>query len=246
MIMRNMVIKIAYDGTDFCGWQVQPEGKSISSEIITAIHKITGQTVKLYGSGRTDAGVHAYAQTANFFTESKIPAEKFPTALNAYLPHSIVVTQAFEAEASFNARFSAVGKIYEYKILNDLFPSPFWVNRAWQIKYDLDLPTMKEACSVLEGEHDFKAFMASGSYVTDTVRTLYSLGIEKEENILTITAKGNGFLYNMARIITGTLVHVGCGKLSIADVKAILHSLDRTKGAITAPAQGLYLKEVLY
>lgn len=244
--MRNIVLTIAYDGTNYCGWQVQPEGKSISLEIINAVYKITKEKVKLYGSGRTDAGVHAYAQVANFYTESAIPAERLIGAINAYLPSEIVITNAYEADSKFNARFSAAGKIYEYKILNAPLPSPFWVNKTWHIKYKLDIQKMSEICRLLEGEHDFKAFMASGSFVKDTVRTLYELSIKKENDIITITAKGSGFLYNMVRIITGTLVQAGSGKLSAEDVKNILSSLDRTKGAITAPACGLYLKEVLY
>lgn len=244
--MRNIVLTIAYDGTNYCGWQVQPEGKSISLEIINAVYKITKEKVKLYGSGRTDAGVHALAQTANFYSDTKIPAHRLVGAVNAYLPPDIVVTDARDADIDFNARFSATGKIYEYKILNTPLPSPFWINKAWHVKQELDLSKMKKVCKILEGEHDFKAFMASGSYVKDTVRTLYELTVAKENDIITVSAKGSGFLYNMVRIITGTLVQVGRGKLSAEEVETILISLDRTKGAITAPACGLYLKEVLY
>ncbi len=225
---------------------MQPEGKSISLEIINAVYKITKEKIKLYGSGRTDAGVHALAQTANFYSDTKIPADRLVGAINAYLPPDIVVTNARDADIDFNARFSAVGKIYEYKILNTFLPSPFWMNKAWHVKQELDLSKMKEVCKILEGEHDFKAFMASGSYVKDTVRTLYQLTVTKENDIITVSAKGSGFLYNMVRIITGTLVQVGRGKLSAEEVETILLSLDRTKGAITAPAHGLYLKEVLY
>lgn len=244
--MKNIAIKIAYDGTEFCGWQVQPDGHSISAEIIRAYHCVTKETIKLYGSGRTDAGVHAYAQVANFFTESSIPPNRLIGAINAYLPKQIVVTDAWEAEMDFNARFSAKGKIYEYLILNTAMPSPFLTDRAWHVKYHLEIDRMKEAAEILQGEHDFKSFMASGSFVKNTVRTLYELRVERDGDLIRITARGNGFLYNMVRILTGTLVHVGRGKLSAADVEHILHSLDRTKGAITAPACGLYLKEVLY
>ena len=244
--MKNIAIKTAYDGTCFCGWQVQPDGRSVSAEIIGAIKSVTGETVKLYGSGRTDAGVHAYAQVANFFTETNIPPRRLIGAINAYLPKQIVVTDAWEADIDFNARFSAKGKIYEYLIQNAEIPSPFLTDRVWHIKYHLDIEKMREAAKLLEGEHDFKAFMASGSFVKDTVRTIYSLTIDREGDLIRITVKGSGFLYNMVRIIAGTLVHVGRGKLNVSDVEHILHSLDRTKGAITAPACGLYLKEVLY
>ena len=244
--MKNIAIKTAYDGTCFCGWQVQPDGRSVSAENIGAIKSVTGETVKLYGSGRTDAGVHAYAQVANFFTETNIPPRRLIGAINAYLPKQIVVTDAWEADIDFNARFSAKGKIYEYLIQNAEIPSPFLTDRVWHIKYHLDNEKMREAAKLLEGEHDFKAFMASGSFVKDTVRTIYSLNIDREGDLIRITVKGSGFLYNMVRIIAGTLVHVGRGKLNVSDVEHILHSLDRTKGAITAPACGLYLKEVLY
>ena len=244
--MRNIVITIAYDGTDFCGWQVQPNGNSIAAEIIKAIERITQETVKLYGSGRTDAGVHAYAQVANFYTEASLTLEKWIGALNAYLPETIAVIAAREEDMNFNARFSAKGKIYKYRIYNSRYPSPFMVNRAWRITYSLDMELKKQAAEILCGEHDFKAFMAAGSSVTDTVRTIYELDITKQDDLIEVQVKGNGFLYNMVRIIVGTLVHVGSGKITCEDLRSVLESQDRTKGAVTAPAYGLYLKEVFY
>lgn len=244
--MRNIAMTVMYDGTNYCGWQVQPNGVSVASQIIAAVKRVTGETVKLYGSGRTDSGVHALAQAANFYTESRIAGEQFRRALNAYLPPDVVVTRTWEAEEGFNARFSSCGKIYQYLINNGPLQSPFLLNRAWHVKYPLDLEKMRQAAAVLEGTHDFNAFMAAGSAVTSTVRTLYSLTCEREGDLITITAKGNGFLYNMVRILAGTLAYAGGGKLTTSQVRDILEGKDRTKGAITAPPHGLYLKEVLY
>jgi tRNA pseudouridine38-40 synthase len=244
--MRNILLTIAYLGTRYCGWQVQPNAVSVSSELIDAIAVLTGEHVKLYGSGRTDAGVHAYGQTANFHTNATIPTDKFAYALNAHLPDDIVVVHAAEVPEEFHARYDAVGKLYEYKVHYAPFPSPFLTDRAWNVRKELDLNAMESACAVLIGEHDFAALMASGSFVKDTVRTLYDLHFDINGEMITFYAKGNGFLYNMVRIIVGSLIQIGTGKLSSADLKEALQSADRTKAGITAPAQGLYLKEVYY
>lgn len=244
--MRNIKLGIAYDGTNYCGWQVQPNGVSVAGEILKAIKTITGESPSFYGSGRTDAGVHALCQTANFYTESKIEPYRMIAALNANLPADIRIIEASEADMDFNARFSAVGKTYCYRIVNAKILSPFEVNRAWLIKYGLDVEKMRAAAAMLVGEHDFKAFQSTGSYVTNTVRTISRLDVEKEGELITITVTGNGFLYNMVRIITGTLVYAGCGRVGKAQIEKMLNELDRTKGGITAPACGLYLKEVYY
>ena len=244
--MRNIVLKIAYDGTNYSGWQVQPNAQSISGQIIKAVRYVTGSEVNLYGSGRTDAGVHACGQTANFYTESDIPADKLMKAINSRLNKDIAVLEASEADLEFNARFSAVSKKYRYLIDNSQTHSPFLLNRAWHYKYPLDTEKMNEACGILTGEHDFFAFMATGSKVTNTVRTIFSLSCTRSKNLIEINVHGSGFLYNMVRIIAGTLVYAGGGKLACSDVEQMLLTKDRKKGGLTAPAHGLYLTEVIY
>ena len=244
--MRNIFIKLAYDGTNYCGWQVQPNENSICDELIRAIYAITKEKPVIYGSGRTDSGVHAYAQTANFFLNSQIPSEKLIGALNAKLPKDIVINELRDIDDSFNARYCAIGKEYQYNIYNSQFMSPFYVNRSWHVRGTLDIDAMKKAGEVLVGEYDFSAFMSSGSSIKSTVRTIYKLDINAENEIITVSVYGNGFLYNMVRIIVGTLVFVGQSRLTPSDVKEILDGCDRTKGAVTAPAEGLFLKQVLY
>ena len=244
--MRNIAIIVSYDGTDFCGWQVQNNGISVAQKINEAILSLTGKKSKLYGSGRTDSGVHAFGQCANFFTEFAAPCERIVLGLNAYLPPEIRVIRAYEVGKDFNARFSAAGKTYEYVIYNANVFSPFYINKAYWVKYNLEVEKMNEAAKVLLGEHDFSAFMAAGSPVKSTVRNLYELNAEKEGSIIKIKASSNGFLYNMVRILTGTLIYAAQGKLSPKDVQNILESGKREKGAPTAPPDGLYLKRVYY
>lgn len=244
--MRNILLTVMYDGTAYFGWQLQPDKPTIAREIMVAMEKIIGEAHTLYVSGRTDAGVHALMQTANFYTESKISAEKLVTALNAKLPRDIVVVSAKDVSLDFNARGSAKGKTYTYLIYNARQLSPFYADRAWHIRHELNIEAMKNAARVLEGTHDFKSFMAAGSIVTNTVRTIYAIDVSKEGPLVKFRVSGNGFLYNMVRIIAGTLMYAGSGKLSADDVKAILEARDRTQGAKTAPPEGLYLTEVRY
>ena len=244
--MRNIKLEISYDGTNYSGWQVQPNAPSISGEIIKAIKYITGNDVNLYGSGRTDAGVHALGQVANFYTESNIRTDQFKNAINSRLNKDIAILSVSEEDQDFNARFSAKTKTYKYLIDNSQTHSPFLLNRAWQYKYQLNIDDMNEACEILKGEHDFFAFMATGSSVKSTVRTIYTISCEKRENLIELNVHGNGFLYNMVRIIAGTLVYVGGGKLKSGDVEQMLLTKDRKKGGLTAPSHGLYLMKVYY
>ena len=244
--MRNIKLEISYDGTNYCGWQIQPNAESVSGEIIKAIKYITGKDVNLYGSGRTDAGVHALGQVANFYTESDIPTEQLKNAINSRLNKDIAILSVSEEDQEFNARFSAKSKTYRYLIDNSQTHSPFLLNRAWQYKYPLNIDEMNAACEILKGEHDFFAFMATGSKVKSTVRTIYTISCEKHENLIELNVHGNGFLYNMVRIIAGTLVYVGGGKLKSSDVEQMLLSKDRKKGGLTAPSHGLYLMKVYY
>lgn len=246
--MRNIKLLIEYDGTNYSGWQIQPNASSIQQEIENAVLRITGQKCHLNGSGRTDAGVHARGQVANFKTESRVPAERFAYAINSMLPRDIVIKDSCEVDLDFHARFSAVGKKYSYQILNSQFPSALMRNYAYHINYGekLDLGKMKAAASLFLGEHDFFGFMATGSKVKDTIRTIYEISIKNENDSIQILYHGNGFLYNMVRIITGTLLNAAIGKISVSDIPEIICSKDRSLAGITVPACGLYLEEVIY
>lgn len=243
-----MVVKliIEYDGTAYCGWQVQPNGVTVQEEIEKALYKLTGQKVGITGSGRTDAGVHAEGQVASFKIEdTTIPAERFSFALNTILPEDIRILSSQKASEDFNARFSAKRKTYRYKMYVSKTCRPLKERYAYRID-DIDVDKMKSASKLLVGEKDFKCFCASNTSVKDTIRTVYSLCVERDKNDVTITVCGNGFLYNMVRIIAGTLLTVGEGKLDENGVKEILNGKNRTKAGRTLPAKGLTLLSVEY
>ncbi|MFV9568477.1 tRNA pseudouridine(38-40) synthase TruA [Thermoanaerobacter mathranii] len=244
--MRNIMIVVEYDGTNYHGWQYQKNAITVQEVLQKAIKKVTGEEVNLIGASRTDTGVHALYQVANFKTNTKIPAEKLPYALNSVLPDDIVITQAKDVEDSFHARYSAKRKRYKYLILNRKFRMPTMRNYCWHISYPLNVEKMKKAATYLIGTHDFSAFKASGSSKTSTIRTVYDLIIEKNEDFINIEIEADGFLYNMVRIIVGTLSYVGLGKIGENEVYNILASKDRTKAGITAPPQGLYLIKIIY
>lgn len=239
-------LKIEYDGTDYCGWQIQPNGVSVQEVITAAIKKITGEDAKLTGSGRTDAGVHAAGQVAHFDTGSSVPPEKFAYALNAVLPEDIKIISAEQASDDFNARFSAKRKTYEYHMYVSEFSHPLKSRYAVWINYPLDIEKMNSAAKLFEGEHDFKCFLAANSSVKNTVRTIYNTNVEKLGDEIIFSVTGNGFLYNMVRIMAGTLVAVGSGKLTERDVLKILESGERQSAGKTMPAKGLLLKSVEY
>lgn len=246
--MRNIKLIIEYDGTNYCGWQVQENGPSIQGSIEKALLAITSEKIKINGSGRTDAGVHARGQVANFTTSSKVPQEKFAYALNSLLPKDIVIKDSREVPLDFHARYSSVGKKYSYLIYNSKFPSALLRNYAYHIGYceRLDIGRIEKAAESFIGTYDFSGFMSTGSKVSDTVRTINELSIEKERELICIKYKGSGFLYNMVRIITGTLLYAGIGKINPEDIKDIILSKDRERAGITVPACGLYLEEVYY
>lgn len=246
--MRNIKLIIEYDGTNYCGWQVQENGPTIQGSLEKALYAVTGEKAAVNGSGRTDAGVHARGQVANFVTDSSIPGDRFTYALNNKLPRDIVIKESIEAASDFHARFSAIGKKYSYLIYNSKFPSALLRNYAYHVNYceRLDIDRIRKAAEAFIGTYDFSGFMATGSIVKDTVRTIYELSIEAEKDMLRFNFKGNGFLYNMVRIITGTLLYAGIGKIDPDEMKDIITSGDRTKAGITAPAHGLYLEEVYY
>ncbi|MEA5074697.1 MAG: tRNA pseudouridine(38-40) synthase TruA [Eubacterium aggregans] len=244
--MRNIKLTISYKGTAYAGWQFQKNAHSIEEALLDAIHQVTGEVVKLYGAGRTDAGVHAQGQVANFTTASRIPPERFALALNTKLPRDIRVMESHQVPEDFHSRYSAVGKIYAYTLYTAPIESPFYWDYTWHIREVLDLRAMDTAARAFCGEHDFRGFMSTGSAVKSTVRRIDTLTIEDHSPEIQLTIQGNGFLYNMVRIITGTLVAVGMGKIKAEDIPGIIESGDREQGGITAPAQGLMLKKVIY
>ena len=246
-IMRNIKLVIEYDGKEFNGWQKQPTKLNIQGEIERAIKQITGEEVDLTASGRTDAGVHALGQVANFKTNSNIPIEKIPIALNSNLKKSIVIKSAEEVEERFHSRLNCKRKTYRYIINNSKYGTAIYRNLETHIPMKLDIQKMQEAVKYFEGEHDFKAFKASGTSSKSSVRTIYKAEvIEAGNERIYIELTGNGFLYNMVRIISGTLVEVGLGKIEPNEIKTIIDSQKRENAGKTLPPQGLYLIKVEY
>jgi tRNA pseudouridine38-40 synthase len=245
--MRNILLTIAYDGTNYCGWQIQPNGMTIEEKLQMAFRRMDGSTVKVIGSGRTDARVHAEGQRANVKLTSTVPTNRIPYALNANLPSDIVVKAAMEVPMDFHARYSALGKTYRYRLYIGKFRDPIERNHHYHISEPLDISKLKEALELFKGTHDFKGFMAAGSSVKTTVRTIEKIEVQSEDlNTLDIYISANGFLYNMVRIIIGTVVDVGKGKITIKQVEEALKNQNRSSAGHTAPPQGLFLEEVRY
>ncbi len=244
--MRNLMIKLEYDGTNYNGWQIQPNGITIQEELMKAVKKLTGQDVTIYGSGRTDARVHARGQVANFHIDSNVKTQDFLGGLNHFLPQDIVILEVKEVAREFHARYWAQGKIYSYQVYNHPQRGALNRNYTYHISHKLDLSKMEEAGKLLIGKHNFKGFMNSGSNVESTVRTIYDLRINKRSHNIYFILEGNGFLYNMVRIIVGTLIEVGMGKRELKLVEEALKTGNRDLAGHTVPAQGLFLDKVLY
>ena len=244
--MRKIKIILQYDGSSYCGWQRQPNGTAIQEVLENSIQRIVGKKTNLIGSGRTDAGVHAEAQVAHFTTQSKMSERQFLKALNSLLPKDISICQVMEVSLEFNARRSAVRKQYRYTILNQDYPSALLHGRVWFIPYMLDLAAMRRAKKYLLGEHDFSAFRAANTDKNNPVRQLFKVELNKDGNLIHLIFEGNGFLKHMVRILVGTLVEVGRGKVRAKYVKDVLNSCDRSKAGPTAPPQGLCLIKVIY
>lgn len=244
--MRNIKLTIEYDGKDFNGWQKQPNKLNIQGEIERAIKDMTGEVVELIASGRTDAGVHALGQIANFKTNSNIPTEKIPIALNTKLKRSIRIIDAEEVEERFHSRYNCKRKTYRYVINNSENGTAIYRNLQYNFSGKIDENKMNKAIQYFVGEHDFKGFKASGTSSKSSVRTIYSGKVERSGNLVIIEVTGNGFLYNMVRIIAGTLLEVGIGKIKLEEIENIIKSGDRQKAGKTLPPQGLYLVDVCY
>ena len=245
--MRNIKLTIEYDGKDFNGWQKQPNKLNIQGEIERAIQEITKEeNIELNASGRTDAGVHALGQVANFKTNSNMPVQKFPIALNTKLKKSIVIKNAEEVDERFHSRYNCKQKTYRYVINNSDYGSAIYRNQEYHVPMKLDIEKMKKAVKYFEGEHDFKAFKASGTSSNNSVRKIFKTNIEVHDERIFIELTGSGFLYNMVRIISGTLVEVGLGKIEPDKIPEIILSKDRKRAGKTLPPQGLYLVKVNY
>ena len=244
--MRNIKLTIEYHGKDFNGWQKQPNQLNIQGEIERAIENITGETIELIGSGRTDAGVHALGQVANFKTTSNISIDKFAVAINSKLKKSIRVKKAEEVGERFHSRYCAHFKKYRYVINCSFTGTAIYRELEYQFPMELDVEKMKKAAKYFEGEHDFAAFKASGTSGKNSVRKIFKAEVLEREDKIWIELTGSGFLYNMVRIIAGTLLEVGIGKIKPEEIPEIIKSKDRKQAGKTLPAVGLYLVEVKY
>jgi len=258
--VRNVKLTIEYDGTQYLGWQVQSSRKkSIQQVLEKTLHKVLQEKIKLIASGRTDAGVHALAQVANFKTNSKLTADKLQKALNGLLPEDISIAKVEEKNLNFHSRFDAKSKVYRYNILNRSYPCALLRNTVYFYPYGLDIKLMRQEAGHLLGKHDFKSFCASGSSTKNTVRTIKRITIEKlhydlrpttydlnKGFLITVDIEADGFLYNMVRNIVGTLFEIGRKKLPKGRIKRILEARDRRLAGPTAPAKGLTLLQVKY
>lgn len=244
--MRNIKLVIEYDGTNYFGWQIQKVGSTIQGTIEKAIMKATGEVVEIIGSSRTDSGVHARGYVANFKTNSTIPGNKFREAINTRLPDDIVILHSEEVNEEFHSRYDSKGKTYTYSILNSELPIAIGKNYVYHVRGKFDIEKMKETCEFFIGTHDFKSFKSDGSSVKTTVRTISDLHIEVCNNSIKFFITGDGFLYNMVRIIVGTLLQVGRGTKTPMDIKRIIDNPDRSGAGMCVPALGLVLEEVFY
>lgn len=244
--MKRVKLVVAYDGTGYHGWQIQPNEVSVEQIINEKLSELTGEDIKVIGASRTDAGVHAMGNVAVFDTESKIPGEKFSYALNQRLPEDIRIQASEEVADDFHPRHCDCQKTYRYQIWNAEFQVPTHRLYAHFVYYKLDVKAMRQAAQYLIGEHDFKAFCSSKTQVTDTVRTIYDIKVLTEGDMISIYVKGNGFLYNMVRIIAGTLIEVGLHRKNPDEIPSMIDQKERQIAGPTAPAKGLTLMKIDY
>lgn len=246
IIMRRVLLTIEYDGSGFSGWQKQTGMRTVQGEIETAIEKITGSATEVFGSGRTDAGVHALGQTAHFDLSLPVPISKLADVLNNLLPPDIAIKKAEYVPMDFHARFSIKSKRYQYRIYTSQEKKALSSRFEAQVRWPLDVKKMQKASRMFLGEHDFKGYCSSAAVTNDYCRTIYNIDIFESDDYIFIEVEGSGFLYNMVRIIVGTLVDIGQGKLGEEDAKKALEIGDRALAGVTMPAGGLYLKETIY
>lgn len=246
--MRNIKLIIQYDGTNYHGFQVQAgtDVATVQGVLEEVLSQLTKEKIKVVGAGRTDAGVHARGQVVNFKTGCSIPIDRFTMAVNSLLPTDMVCSSAEEVADDFHASFSSQGKVYTYTLYNSQIPTVFDRHYTYHVPYKLDIPAMRAAAAELLGQHDFAAFRSAGFTVKTSIRTLRRIDIEEKTPLIRITFEADGFLYNMVRIITGTLIEAGRGKLTAAEVKRILESCDRKQAGSTVPPHGLCMERVLY
>ena len=244
--MKRVKLTVAYDGTNYCGWQIQPNGITIEEVLNKSIRKLTGEDIQVIGASRTDSGVHALGNVAVFDTESPIPPERFSYALNQRLPEDITIVKSEEVQQDWHPRYQDCLKTYEYQIINSKTAIP--TKRLYNcfVSFDLDIERMRKGAEYLVGEHDFAAFCCIRTNAKTTVRTITDIKLTQNGQEITIRVTGNGFLYNMVRIIAGVLIRVGRGFYESEKVKELLDGVERTQEAITAPPQGLCLMEISY
>ena len=242
----NIALHLSYDGSCYHGWQIQKNGISIQETVETALRQLLEQSVHLSGAGRTDAGVHARRYAANFHADRTIPMDRLPLALNRFLPPDIAVSGAVQVPETFDARFDCTQKEYVYYIFPSAIRNPFHERYAYRYPFPLHLGHMKDGAAYFVGKQDFAAVRSQGTPVKSTVRTIFWCDVEQTEDLIAIHICGDGFLYNMARAIAGTLVYVGCGKLQPEQVKDILQSKDREQAGPTLPACGLFMNRLWY
>lgn len=244
--MRNLLLTLSYDGRAYCGWQIQKNAPTVQGELQRALTEAFGDRPDIKGCSRTDSGVHAREFCVSMKTDSRIPCERVPTALNTRLPRDIAVRSCHEVEDSFHARYSALGKRYEYLILNTPVRDPFYRGLALHHPYPLDESLLSRCAGAFIGRHDFAAFQASGSSVRDTVRTVSDCNVRREGELVIFSVTADGFLYNMVRIMVGTLLSVSAGRLTEDELPEVILSRRRERAGVTAPPDGLYLDKVYY
>ncbi|MDO5520808.1 MAG: tRNA pseudouridine(38-40) synthase TruA [bacterium] len=244
--MKRVKLIVAYDGTNYCGWQVQPNAVTVEGVINEKLSELLKEEITVIGASRTDSGVHAMGNVCVFDTESRMPAEKISYALNQRLPEDIRIQDSVEVDAEFHPRYQDCRKTYRYRVVASEFPNPIKRLYAHFVYRTLDLGKIREAANYLVGTHDFKSFCSANTQVKETVRTIYRVDVTQVDDEIIFEINGNGFLYNMVRIIAGTLLQVGMGAIKPEEIPGILEAKDRTKAGPTAPAKGLMLVEIKY
>lgn len=244
--MRTILLNVEYDGTAYFGWQAQPDRPTVQVVVEKALQQILGGEVRVHSSSRTDAGVHARDMAVHFRTGSHLPLTAFREGANAFLPDDVVIREAREMPEDFHARYSSKGKWYRYTIYNAAVRSPLTCRTSWHLRGALDLALMKDAASLLVGEHDFQAFRTTGCAARSTVREIYQVDITAEENFIYLDFQGSGFLRNMVRMLVGTIAEIGQGRRPLEDLEKLLNGEPGLSSGATAPAQGLCLQEVWY